>query len=160
MRWLLLGAAVMATLASAADAQTSVVGVVSVIDGDTIEIRGQRIRLFGVDAPESRQICVDAAGREWRCGQRAALELADMVGGATVHCEERDRDRYRRIVAVCRKGSQDLGWWMAGHGWAVASQRYSLDYVHDEEFARRAHLGIWSSQFEMPWDWRAGRRGR
>src|SRR4029453_9677723 len=74
-------------------------GRASVIDGDTIEIHGQRIRLFGIDAPESRQTC-EANGQTYRCGQQAALSLADHVGQRTVACEERDTDRYGRIVAV------------------------------------------------------------
>jgi endonuclease YncB( thermonuclease family) len=47
------------------------IGVASVIDRATLEIRGQRIRLHGIDAAESDQICVDAAGQKWRGGQRA-----------------------------------------------------------------------------------------
>lgn len=160
MSRLLLGAVLLMSCASLAEARTSFVGTASVIDGDTIEIHGQRIRLFGVDAPEGRQTCVDAAGRVWRCGQRAAMELADMIGKAIVHCEQRDRDRNRRVVAVCRTGSQDLGRWMTGRGWAVASRRYSIDYVRDEDAARRGNLGIWASHFDMPWDWRATQRGR
>ena len=160
MRRLLLGTMLAVSMASIADARTLVVGVASVIDGDTIEIHGQRIRLFGVDAPESRQTCVDAAGRDWRCGQRAAMELADMIGSSTVRCEQRDRDRNRRIVAVCHKGSEDLGRWMVGQGWAVASRSYSTDYIRAEEAAHGASRGIWASRFEMPWDWRADRRGR
>ena len=160
MRRFLLCAVLLMGLAGLAGAQTSVVGVASVIDGDTIEIHGQRIRLFGVDAPESRQICVDAAGRDWHCGQRAALELSDMIGRATVLCEQRDWDRYRRMVAVCRRGGQDIGRWMAVNGWAVAYRRYSVDYVRDEEVAHQANRGIWASRFEMPWDWRADHRGR
>ena len=157
---LLLGALLAVSMASIADARTLVVGVASVIDGDTIEIHGQRIRLFGVDSPESRQTCVDAAGRDWRCGQRAAMELADMIGSSTVRCEQRDRDRNRRIVAVCHKGDEDLGRWMVGQGWAVASRSYSNDYIRAEEAAHEALRGIWGSRFDMPWDWRADRRGR
>ena len=160
MRRLLLSVFLAAMLASIAQAHTSVVGVASVIDGDTIEIHGRRIRLFGVDAPESRQACVDAAGNAWLCGNRAAIALSDMIGRAIVHCEQRDRDRYRRIVAVCRKGREDLGRWMVGQGWAVASPRYSTDYIRDEDAAHRAHRGIWAGRFDMPWDWRSGRRGR
>ena len=58
----------------------SLVGVVSVIDGDTIEIHGQRIRFEGIDAPESAQLCTDEGGHQWRCGQRAALALAERIG--------------------------------------------------------------------------------
>ena len=55
--------------------------VASVIDGDTIEIHGTRIRLNGIDAPESGQLCQDARGTAWRCGQQAALALSDRTGG-------------------------------------------------------------------------------
>jgi len=68
-----------------------VTGVASVIDGDTLEIRGERIRLFGIDACESRQLCEDASGRPYRCGQQAALALADRIGRGTVRCEGKTR---------------------------------------------------------------------
>jgi len=92
-------------------AASDLTGRASVIDGDTIEIYGQRIRLFGIDAPESRQTC-EADGQTYRCGQQAALALADEVGQRTVACEKRDTDRYGRIVAVCRAGGEDLNAWL------------------------------------------------
>ena len=49
-------------------AQEIIAGRASVLDGDTIEIRGERIRLFGIDAPESRQMCANANGQSYRCG--------------------------------------------------------------------------------------------
>lgn len=132
-----------------------IVGSASVIDGDTIEIHGQRIRLHGIDAPEGQQECVDLNGASWRCGQQAALKLLDHIGRSTLRCEPRDRDRYGRIVATCFLGAEDLSRWMIANGWAVAYRRYSLNYVPDEDQARLARLGIWSGTFNMPWDWRA-----
>lgn len=144
--------------ASSASTQESITGIASVIDGDTIEIRGQRIRLFGIDAPESSQLCERPTGERWRCGQQASFALADRMGRATVRCEPRDIDRYRRLVAVCFSGSIDLNRWMVANGWAVAYRRYSVDYVADEDTARRKRINMWSGDFEMPWDWRAQSR--
>ena len=143
-----------------ASAQDLIVGVASVIDGDTIEIHDQRIRLFGIDAPESSQLCVRTTGERWRCGQQASFALADRIGRATVSCQPRDLDRYGRVVAVCFKGNEDLNRWMVANGWAVAFRRYSLDYVSDEAAARRGQINIWSGEFEMPWDWRLQHRHR
>jgi endonuclease YncB( thermonuclease family) len=151
--WLLVFPAV-----GPAFSQREIAGVASVIDADTIEIHGQRIRLFGIDAPEGGQLCVRPNGERWRCGQRASLALADRIGRATVRCEPRDIDRYRRVVAVCFKGAEDLNRWMVANGWAVAFRRYSVDYVADEDTARRKQINMWSGDFEMPWDWRAQRR--
>ena len=110
---------------SPAFAQDLIVGVASVIDGDTIEIHGQRIRLFGIDAPESSQLCVRPTGERWYCGQRASFALADRIGRATVSCQPRDFDRYGRVVAVCFKGNEDLNRWMVASGWAAAYKQYS-----------------------------------
>jgi endonuclease YncB( thermonuclease family) len=140
------------TFASAAD----LAGRASVIDGDTIEIHGQRIRLFGVDAPEARQTC-DVDGKAYRCGQQAALALADHIGQRTVACEQTDTDRYSRVVAVCRVAGEDLGAWLVSQGWALAYVRYSREYVDEEITARAAKRGIWRGAFTPPWAWR--RRG-
>jgi len=133
------------------------VGTASVIDGDTIEIHDTRIRLHGIDAPESRQECTRPDGTNWRCGQQAALALSDRIGRSTVRCEPHGRDRYGRAIAICFKGTEDLNRWMVAAGWAVAYRKYSLDYVGEEKSAHNAKLGIWSRTFEMPWDWRVTR---
>jgi endonuclease YncB( thermonuclease family) len=133
-------------------------GVASVIDGDTIEIHGNRIRIHGIDAPESNQICATRAGKRWRCGKDAAHALADRLGRGSVRCVGRSYDRYRRLIAVCYRGSEDIAGWMVAQGWAVAFRRFSLDYVPEEEAAERARKGMWAGTFDMPWDWRAGNR--
>jgi len=105
-------------------------------------------------------MCVRPNGERWRCGQQASLALADQIGRATVRCEQRDVDQYGRVVAVCFKGAEDLDRWMVANGWAVAFRRYSLDYVADEDIARRNRINIWSGEFDLPWDWRVQHRNQ
>jgi endonuclease YncB( thermonuclease family) len=135
-------------------ADADLVGVASVIDGDTIEIHGQRIRLHGIDAPESSQTCLDADGQKWRCGQRAALALQDLIGRRTVTCDERDVDRYGRVVGRCLVDEIDINEWLVAEGLALAYRHYSMDYVAAEATARAARRGMWAGTFEPPWDWR------
>lgn len=150
----------MLLLASAPDSASaqSIIGVASVVDGDTLEIHGTRIRLYGIDAPEGRQECTRPNGATWRCGQQGSLALADRIGRAPIRCEVRDQDRYSRVVAVCFKGTEDINRWLVRNGWAVAYRQYSNAYIADEAHARSAGTNIWSGAFDMPWDWRA--RGR
>ena len=114
-----------------------VAGRASVIDGDTIELHGQRIRLYGIDAPERAQKC-SQYGDSWPCGQRAASVLADRIGTRTVSCKPRDRDQYGRIVAVCLVGGDNLNAWMVRQGWALAYRHYSTYYV--DVLVRRQRL--------------------
>jgi len=139
--------------AACADAMV-VTGVASVIDGDTLEIHGERVRLFGIDACEARQLCEDASAQPYRCGQRAALALADHIGSRTVRCEGKTRDRYGRLVAICYLGDEDLDAWMVSQGLALAFRKYSTLYVPQEEDAQAAKRGLWAGSFEAPWEWR------
>ncbi len=139
----------------ALNGQSGLTGVASVIDGDTIELHGTRIRLNGIDAPESRQLCQDTKGKEWRCGQKAALALADQIARKTVNCQQTDTDRYGRVVADCYLGRQNLNRWMVREGLAVAYRKYSTAYVEAEDLARVKRRGIWGGHFDMPWEWRA-----
>ena len=129
-------------------------GQASVIDGDTIDIHNTRIRLHGIDAPESSQRCLNENGQNYRCGRDAAFALDDLIGNKVVSCVERDVDRYGRIIAVCYVGDTDLNEFLVRGGLAVAYRQYSNDYVSAEREARSARRGLWRGQFEMPWDWR------
>lgn len=138
---------------AAADTGT-LVGRASVIDGDTLEIRGERIRLHGIDAPESGQLCTDADGRRYRCGQWSAFGLANAIGTATVTCTGRSIDRYGRLIAVCRANGVDLNALQVRTGRALAYRRYSRDYAAAEDRARAGRVGMWQGDFEAPWDYR------
>ena len=133
-------------------------GTASVIDGDTIEIHGERIRPDAMDAPESSQLCLDAAGSRYRCGQKSAVALADMIGRSVVSCEPKGPGRYKRVIAVCFKGETNLNASMVTQDWAVAFRKYGMDYIPPDEEARLARPWIWAGSFEMPWDWRARKR--
>lgn len=132
-------------------------GVFRVIDGDTMEMAGRRIRIFGIDAPESAQTCVNANGR-YACGSRATEVLAALVTRHSVTCVTLGHDRYRRDIARCRRDDGvDIGAEMVRQGWAVAYRRFSLDYVALEAAARLDRRGIWGGAFDSPEAWRAAR---
>jgi len=134
--------------------QTVIKGQASVTDGDSLEIHGTRIRLFGIDAPESRQTCTNSVGKEYRCGQQAANALDNKIKAHTVECRQKDVDQYDRVVAVCLVGGEDINGWMVAQGWALAYRQYSTDYVSQEAGASNSKLGIWQGKFEPPWVWR------
>lgn len=129
-------------------------GSASVIDGDTLEIHGQRIRLFGIDAPESRQLCSDQAGKDYRCGQVAANFLDELINSRPVACESKGIDRYKRVLGICRVGKLELNRALVQGGHALAYRQYSTLYVSDETEAQSARRGMWSGKFTAPWDWR------
>ncbi|WP_114313566.1 thermonuclease family protein [Thermus caldifontis] len=138
-------------------AQGLIVGRVSVVDGDTLEIRGQRIRLWGIDAVESSQTCRRADGSLWPCGRRAAFALDDFLGQRTVRCQPKGRDRYSRVVAVCWVGEVEVNRWLVLQGWALDYTPYSRGaYLDAQEEARRNRRGIWQGDFTPPWGYRRG----
>jgi endonuclease YncB( thermonuclease family) len=132
-------------------------GNARVIDGDTISINGERIRLHGIDAPEMGQSCNGGLFGQWRCGAKAATMLEKIIGGRRVTCERKDTDRYGRMVGVCRIAELDVGAEMVRRGMAWAFVRYSTDYVALEAAAREQRLGIWRASTETAWDYRAGK---
>jgi endonuclease YncB( thermonuclease family) len=140
-------------------AAESITGVASVIDGDTIEVRGLRIRLEAIDALESGQTCTLPSGKLWRCARDAAFALSDKAGHTPVSCTVSGADRYGRYLATCFSGDIDLNGWMVRNGWAVAYRKYGTQYARQEAKARAEGLGIWASEFAMPWDWRHSKSG-
>jgi endonuclease YncB( thermonuclease family) len=137
-------------------------GQADVVDGDTLSIRGEkaRVRLYGVDTPEGQQTCEDADGKRYLCGSRAAETLSSLIGrNGRVSCVEEDRDRYGRVVAVCRANGREINAELIRQGWALEYKQYSDGRYADEEAdARKAKRGLWAGKFVEPWDWRRGER--
>lgn len=142
---------------SAAHADT-VRGRAQIIDGDSIRVQGVEIRLHGIDAPEGRQLCQDARGRDYRCGDVAREALKSMTRGLDVECNRLDIDRYGRWVSECRTEQVILNEQMVIQGHAVAYRRYSQAYVGAEDLARAEKRGIWAGRFEKPERWRRNNR--
>lgn len=141
---------------AAADAQ-SMAGRPKVIDGDTLEIGGRIIHLFGIDAPESEQTC-SIGSQAWRCGEEATFAL---TFEATIHwvvCNERGLDAEGLSTAVCTAGPHDLSERMVRQGWALVDRRQTNAYLSAEEEARTAKAGVWKGSFTPPWDWRRQRQ--
>jgi len=126
-----------------------VAGDAVVNDGDTITLKGQRIRLRGIDAPEYNQTC-EKGGATYACGRVAREALIKLAGGAAIDCAGWERDRYGRLLAVCKTGSVDLNRRQVEAGWAVA---YG-DYADAEQSAREHRVGLWAGSFERPREWR------
>lgn len=131
-----------------------ITGQPRVIDGDTIEIAGERIRLHGIDAPEMKQTCKNRKGKELLCGQLAKQALEKLVRGQGVTCKGDVRDRYKRFIGVCYVGPFNINEQMVADGWALAYRKYSKDYMRAETFAKSRGEGIWGMEFVPPWDWR------
>jgi len=126
---------------------------------DTIVVRDQRIRLFGIDAFHQRQRCRNANGDRYRCGRRALRALARKIDGQRVACRRKEHRR-KRTVAVCWLGAEDIGAWMVLSGWAMADRQQGVDYVIHERRARRDRAGAWQGEFRDPREWRERRRNR
>jgi endonuclease YncB( thermonuclease family) len=142
-----------AILAPPGELRGDILGAARIIDGDTIDIAGTRIRLAGIDAPESDQTCTDAGNRVWRCGRAATQVLVEHLAARPLKCQASGLDRYRRVLAVCAlPDGSDVNAWMVRQGWALAY--YSAAYRAEEADARAAKRGIWASRFIPPWEWR------
>lgn len=131
-------------------------GQARLIDGDTLEIGGQAVRLADIDAPETGQRCQDG-NRTYRCGEKALEALSALIAGQSVTCAGDETDRYGRLIAHCRAGARDLNREMVRLGWAVAYVRYSDAYLREEIEALKARRGVWRGPFQRPTDYRAAR---
>lgn len=125
-----------------------------VIDGDTLEIRGERIRLFGVDAPELGQPWWDEDGREGDAGQSSKDALVKLIGGKRLSVNVLREDQYQRSIAIVKVDGRDIARSLVSQGWAFASPGSSR-YRRTENTARKRRRGFWRGDVNRPWDFRA-----
>ena len=135
-------------------------GPARIVDGDTIEVAGRRVRLEGIDAPEMAQTCQGGVGdpaRDWDAGRAARRQLQKLIADSAVSCRDQGRDRYGRTLATCFVDGRDINAAMVSTGYAWAFVKYSSAYVGEEAAARRARLGVWQGGCQTAWDYRANR---
>jgi len=129
---------------------------VVVVDGDTIDIDGKTVSLYGIDAPELGQHCKNGS-KSYRCGYEAAIHLKKLVGNQAVTCDATPADSEDNSK-ICTVGSVDLSQAMLQNGYATAKLSAMSLYKNTESEAKRSGLGIWRGDFVQPSEWRAGRR--
>lgn len=131
------------------------VEVTKVTDGDSLRSGPLRIRIFGIDAPETKQTCTTPDGTRWACGKAATQSMRDIIATAGhLRCHLRDTDRYGRLVMQCFAGEVDIAEALVQAGLAMAYRRYSTRYVAAETAAQDAKRGMWAGTFVAPWEWR------
>ena len=130
-----------------------IIGKAKIIDGDTIHINQNKIRLHGIDAPERNQQCTYRS-KKWLCGKQSTLELKKIINNQIIKCQTLDVDKYKRYVANCYINNLNINQIMVQKGWAIAYRFYSKDYVDDENYARENKFGIWKGEFEYPYKFR------
>ena len=141
---------------------SEIIGLPKVIDGDSIHIKSYKIRLEGIDAPEISQKCKKpylkiiffTFQKDYYCGQVSKKKLIQKIGNKSVKCILLGKDRYKRYLAKCFKGTINLNKWMVRNGYAIAYRKYSKIYIPDENFAKEEKLGLWSGTFIKPEKWR------
>jgi endonuclease YncB( thermonuclease family) len=125
-------------------------GRARVLDGDTLIVAGDTVRLFGIDAPEHDQTCKDDTGTDWPCGRVAQATLRQIIGANPVTCTQKDRDHYGRVVATCKAAGRDLAAQMVKAGMALAYRRYSRAYLGHEARAKAQGRGLHAGAYTAP----------
>tara|TARA_B110000438_G_C15274645_1_gene419906 strand:+ start:34 stop:513 length:480 start_codon:yes stop_codon:yes gene_type:complete len=124
-----------------------------VVDGDTIHLNSEKIRFTGIDTPELKQTCIKE-GVIKPCGVTAKEILIEKIGDSKVECISEGKDQYKRTLAECFVNSESLSSYLVRSGYAFAYRRYSKKFIQDEDYARFNKIGMWSMEFDYPWDYR------
>mgnify|MGYP001178821804 FL=1 len=124
-----------------------------IVDGDTIHLNGEKIRFSGIDTPEIKQKCTKN-NEVIMCGIQAKELLINKIKNNKINCVREGKDQYKRTLAECFVIDLSLSSYLVKSGYAFAYRKYSNKFIKDEDFARSNQLGMWSMNFEYPWDWR------
>ena len=124
-----------------------------VVDGDTIDLNGEKIRFTGIDTPELKQTCIKEGVID-PCGVIAKEILIEKISGHKVECVSEGKDQYKRTLAECFVNGESLSIYLVRSGYAFAYRRYSKKFVKDEDYAKANQIGMWAMKFDYPWEYR------
>ena len=130
---------------------------IKIVDGDTILLNGEKIRFTGIDTPELKQTCFKESAKD-PCGVTAKQILIDKIGNDNVECISEGKDQYKRTLAECFINNESLSRYLVRSGYAFAYRRYSKKFIPDEDYARINKIGMWSMEFNYPWDYRKSKK--
>ena len=130
---------------------------IKIVDGDTIHLNGEKIRFTGIDTPELKQTCLKE-GVKNLCGATAKQILIDKIANNNIECISEGKDQYKRTLAECFVNNESLSSYLVRNGYAFAYRRYSKKFIPDEDYARINKIGIWSMEFDYPWDYRKSKK--
>ena len=129
---------------------------IRVVDGDTIYLNGEKIRFIGIDTPELKQACIKEGFID-PCGVTAKENLNKKISDNKVECIREGKDRYKRTLAECFVNDESLSSYLVRNGYAFAYRKYSKKFIPDEDYAKANKIGLWSMNFDYPWDYRKKR---
>ena len=131
-------------------------GKTSVIDGDSLKVGRNEVRLFGLDAPEYHQTCFDEKNQEYACGQISRDFLVDLAQKRNVQCIYAEKDKYDRFLSKCFVGDVSINEELVKNGMAVIYNFTESDDKMDalEASAKKQKLGIWRGAFQLPKEYR------
>ena len=147
-----LALALAALIQTTASAHAEILlGRATVIDGATLEIDGQTVRLLDIEVPALTQLCKDGTGADYACGQRSSQSLAELLKQREVTCDWSNLDAQGRHLGRCGVAGQDAGLWLVGQGWAVPDRNCKCEtYRAAAEHAKAQKLGLWAGAFALP----------
>ena len=141
-------------------------GIAIVIDGDTLKIKNEKIRLSGIDSPEIKQTCKKpyltisfyTFFKNYNCGEISKLKIKKYTKAKIIKCIFSSRDRYNRLIAECYVDNKNINSWMVKNGYAIAYRKYSKKFISEEKYAKKHKLGLWQGIFIMPEKWRKNKK--
>ena len=125
-------------------------GDVYVVDGDSLKLGEQNVRLAHIDAPEYYQTCKRADKSTYNCGIKAREKLESLLKLGKLSCKTVGRDIYNRDMSECFAGRTNINLEMVRSGWAVVYKSGDAAYLEAQADAKRAKLGIWQGKYMKP----------